>query len=62
MGVIDKMTEKQIDPTIVCETCDRVVRPIDKNGDEFYTCPFCQSSLEEEIDYHLRRHEIKGGE
>lgn len=53
------MADKEIDPTLVCETCDRVVRPIDREGDEFYTCPFCQSSLEQEIDRHHRRHGIK---
>lgn len=52
------MSADKMDPTLKCESCDRIVRPIDKNGDEFYTCPFCQSSLEEEIDYHIRRHQM----
>lgn len=46
----------EVDPSLVCQTCNKIVRPIEKNGDGFYTCPFCQSCMDAEIDRHLRRH------
>jgi len=54
MGVNDA----QGDETLMCESCDTIVRPIDAAGDGYLTCPKCQSSLIREVGHYNDRYDI----
>ena len=53
------MSRNTGDPSLVCETCNKIVRPIDKSGEGFLTCPFCRGSMEREVDRYNQRYNLK---
>jgi len=53
------MSRNTGDPSLMCETCSKIVRPIDKDGEGFLTCPFCQGSMEREVDRYNQRYSME---
>lgn len=58
------MEESDFNPSrgeeaLICNACDKIVRPVDRSGDGFLACPFCECSLEHEVDRFNRRYGLK---
>lgn len=53
---------QDVEDSIICESCNKIVRPVEKNGDGMYTCPCCRECMDYEIERHLKRHGLLEGE
>ena len=52
------LSEAQGDETLMCETCETMIRPIDRHGDGFMTCPKCESHVHTEVQRYNDRYDI----